>query len=72
MDFNVSNPKYSGSSPDVYTPKLVINRVDFDQDGYDVYRCAARNSEGWGTSERTLRIYVRGSKSFIKKLKYLY
>lgn len=63
MDFNISDPKHSGSSLDLFTPKLVINHVDFDQDGYDVYRCAARNSEGWGTSDGTLQIYVRGSKS---------
>ena len=61
VDVNISDPKYSGSSLDVYNPKLVINRVDFDQDDEDVYQCAARNSEGWGTSERTLRIDVKGS-----------
>ena len=61
VDVNTSDSKYKGSSLDVYTPKLIINRVDFDQDDEDVYQCAARNSEGWGTSERTFRIDVKGS-----------
>ena len=61
IDVNISDSKYSGSYLNVYNPKLVINRVDFDRDGYDEYKCAGRNSEGWGTSERTLRVNVIGS-----------
>ena len=61
VEVNISDSKYTGSSLDVYKPKLVINRVDFDQDNNDVYQCVARNSEGWGTSERTLRVDVKGS-----------
>ena len=61
VDVNISDSMYTGSSLDVYKPKLVINRIDFDRDDDDVYQCAARNSEGWGTSERTLRIFVKGS-----------
>nr|XP_022320309.1 uncharacterized protein LOC111122711 isoform X2 [Crassostrea virginica] len=62
---------YTGSSLDVYKPKLVINRIDFDRDDDDVYQCAARNSEGWGTSERALRIDVKGSILFQHQCNYI-
>lgn len=64
MEVNISDSKYLGSSLDVYQPKLVINRVDFGQDENKIYKCMAMNSEGWGTSERTLRIKVQGSTWF--------
>ena len=61
IDVNISDSKYSGSSLNVYNPKLVINHVDFNQDGNAFFQCAARNSEGWGTSEEILMIDVKGS-----------
>lgn len=64
LDFNISDAMYRGSSLDMFNPKLVINRIDFDRDGYVHYRCMARNSEGWGSSLSDIRIDIIGSMSF--------
>lgn len=55
---------YKGSSLDLFNPKLVINRIDFDRDDDIYYRCMAKNSEGWGSSVSDIRIDVKGSKFF--------
>lgn len=67
LDFNISDAMYKGSSLDLFNPKLVINRIDFDRDNGDHYRCMARNSEGWGSSLSNIRIDVIGSMSFCIK-----
>lgn len=67
LDFNISDAMYKGSSLDLFNPKLVINRIDFDRHNSDHYRCMARNSEGWGSSLSNIRIDVIGSMSFCIK-----
>lgn len=64
FDFNISDVMYKGSSLDLFNPKLVINRIDFDRDDDVRYQCMARNSEGWGSSLSEIRIDVKGSMSF--------
>ncbi|XP_055997524.1 uncharacterized protein LOC125645548 [Ostrea edulis] len=64
VDINITDVRYNGSSLDLFNPKLVINRVDFDHEEGRLYRCTARNSEGWGTSTYDIRVYVQGSIKF--------
>ncbi|XP_065942458.1 uncharacterized protein [Magallana gigas] len=70
LDFNISDAMYKGSSLDLFNPKLVINRIDFDRDNGDHYRCMARNSEGWGSSLSNIRIDVIGSIKFLESCNY--
>ncbi|XP_055997519.1 uncharacterized protein LOC125645547 isoform X2 [Ostrea edulis] len=65
-DINITDIRYTGSSLDLFNPKLVINRVDFEHDDWAVYRCAARNSEGWGTSTYDTQVHVKGSIKFLE------
>lgn len=60
QDINITDTRYNGSTEDSVFPKLVINRVDFDNDHGAYYRCVATNSEGSWTSSHT-RLYLEGS-----------
>lgn len=60
QDININDTRYNGSTEDIVSPKLVINKVDFDNDHRAEYRCVATNSEGSWTS-RSTRLYLEGS-----------
>ncbi|XP_055997522.1 uncharacterized protein LOC125648181 [Ostrea edulis] len=66
VDINITDVRYNGSSLDLFNPKLVINRVDFDHEYRTWYRCTARNSEGLGTSTFETWVYVKGSIKFLE------
>jgi hypothetical protein len=66
VDINITDIRYHGSSLDLFNPKLVINRVDFDHEESRWYRCTARNSEGWGTSTFDTWVDVKGSTYLVK------
>lgn len=57
---NINDTRYNGSTEDLVAPKLVINKVDFDNDHGAQYRCVATNSEGSWTSSST-SLYLEGS-----------
>uniref|UniRef100_A0A8W8MTE0 Uncharacterized protein n=2 Tax=Magallana gigas TaxID=29159 RepID=A0A8W8MTE0_MAGGI len=60
-DIDISLNEIKGSTIDKSYPLLLINGVTFDdKNDYISYRCLARNSEGWGTSENAT-ITVIGS-----------
>ncbi|XP_062579151.1 uncharacterized protein LOC134241081 [Saccostrea cucullata] len=68
--FNITHSRYNGSSLDLFNPNLVINRVDFYHEEGAWFRCSARNSEGWGTSEYTSNVDVHGSLKFSEPCNY--
>lgn len=77
QDININDTRYNGSTEDLVAPKLVINKVNFDNDHGAEYRCVATNSEGSWTSSSTM-LYLEGSMStmaylilleFLKRLK---
>ena len=59
-DINITEDRYLGSTEDVFAPKLVINRVDFEFVHGSKYRCIASNAEGSWTSSYT-NVFVFGS-----------
>uniref|UniRef100_A0A8W8MM35 Uncharacterized protein n=1 Tax=Magallana gigas TaxID=29159 RepID=A0A8W8MM35_MAGGI len=61
---NINDTRYNGSTEDLVAPKLVINKVDFDNDHRANYRCVATNSEGSWTSSST-SLYLEGNFSFL-------
>lgn len=65
QDININDTRYIGSTEDLVSPKLVINRVDFENDNGAYYRCIATNSEGSWTSSST-RLYLEGSLNFLE------
>lgn len=66
-DINITDTRFIGSTEDLTAPKLVISKVDFNNDNGQFYRCVATNSEGsWVASAR---INVHES-MFIKILNY--
>lgn len=65
-DIDISLNEFKGSTIDKSYPLLLINGVTFDdKNDYISYRCLARNSEGWGTSENAT-ITVIGSMLFME------
>lgn len=60
QDININDTRYIGSTEDLVAPKLVINKVDFDNEHEAKYRCVATNSEGSWTSSSTI-LYLEGS-----------
>ncbi|XP_048727085.2 uncharacterized protein LOC125645542 [Ostrea edulis] len=66
VDINITDMRYNDSSLDLFNPKLVINRVDFEHEHEAWYRCTARNSAGWGTSTYDKYVYVEGSLNFLE------
>ena len=65
-DINLTSySRYDGSTVDKKSPRLFIYPVAFDDDYREgtAYRCLARNSEGWGTSNNR-SIWVKGSRFF--------
>lgn len=60
QDINITDTRYLGSTKDLVTPKLVINKVDFDSDHRAEYQCVVTNSEGSWTSGSTV-LYLEGS-----------
>ena len=56
-DVNITEDRYLGSTEDLFSPSLVINRVDFDFVHGSSYRCIASNAEGSWTSRYTT-VYV--------------
>lgn len=70
QDININDTRYIGSTEDLVSPKLVINRVDFENDHAAYYRCIATNSEGsWTSSSTTL--YLEGSTYSISDLLFI-
>ena len=59
-DINITEDRYLGSTEDLFSPTLVINRVDFDFVHGSPYRCIASNAEGSWTSSNTY-VHVVGS-----------
>lgn len=54
-DINITDSRYIGSTADLVAPKLVISKVDFNNDHGQFYRCVAINSEGsWAASARII------------------
>ena len=60
IDINITEDRYLGSTEDLFSPTLVINRVDFDSTDVSHYRCIASNDVGSWTSGYTT-VYVYGS-----------
>ncbi|XP_052712057.1 uncharacterized protein LOC128186279 isoform X3 [Crassostrea angulata] len=54
-DINITDTRFIGSTEDLTAPKLVISKVDFNNDHGQFYRCVATNSEGsWTASARII------------------
>ncbi|XP_062605771.1 uncharacterized protein LOC134267581 isoform X2 [Saccostrea cucullata] len=65
MDINITDSRYRGSTFHLSSPILIINRVDFYNEHDSHYDCIARNSVGWGASEKA-HIAVYGSLKFLE------
>ncbi|XP_062579175.1 uncharacterized protein LOC134241103 [Saccostrea cucullata] len=63
-DIDIKEGRYNGSTEDLSSPLLVINRVDFDTENGSSYQCLALNSEGWGSSLSMVNVTVVGSLKF--------
>ena len=73
-DINTTSySRYDGSTVDKKSPRLFIYPVAFDDDYREgtAYRCLARNSEGWGTSNNR-SIWVKGSRFSVSVLLLYY
>ncbi|XP_062605769.1 uncharacterized protein LOC134267580 [Saccostrea cucullata] len=64
-EINITDSRYKGSTLHLHNPILHINRADFYNEHGQFYECVARNSEGWGTSDKAY-VYLYGSIKFME------
>lgn len=56
-NINITDTRYIGSTEDLVAPKLVISKVDFNNDNGQFYRCVATNSEGSWTASARINVH---------------